>query len=367
MIEELHRAVSTITKPVTKARLQASANSPVHSQIEQSKIQLEQATLILRGVPLAAIAGAMNGVIALLVGWSMVNKTILGGWAGLIILIAVIRLGLWARVRAGRPTLAVMRRFKHQNMIMMMVNGALWGMLAPIFAVYGQLGHVFLPFILAGMTAAAIVSSGACWKCVLSFNIPALLPMAAAFFFWGGEGASMISVVILLYGIVTSVVAFQTSQMIMRAIVLRSKNNDLAEALEAKFDDKADAEKRFQALIECSRALTLIFSPEGKITYSSPASSAILGTDASDIIGTTTKYLVHEDDLAQFQAIGSQTLSVLGEVKDVSHICVRTASGGFVALSGRLTNMLYVPGVEGFVFTGAPLPQDVATRLHAAQ
>lgn len=368
MISELQSAVSKNKfASILRAKEAGGENNRVISPAEMAKIQLEQATLIYRGVPMAAIAGLMNGFIAASVGWSMVNHTVLIVWTGLICLVSFGRLFMWAKVRTKRPTLPVMEGFKQRNMIAMAINGVLWGMLAPIFAVYGQIGHVFLPFILAGMTAAAIVSSGACWKCVLCFNIPALLPMAAAFFFWGGEGATMISIVIILYGIVTSFVALQTSQMIGRAIMLRSKNASLVEALDAKIEDASMAEKRFKALVESSREATIIFSPEGRVTYANPAAGTILGMAPDTLIDMTTRDLMHEDDLPQFQAEGSKTLAIIGEVRPLSHVCLRHQDGHYVALSGRLTNMLYVPGVEGFVFSGSRLAADVASRLHAAQ
>jgi len=142
MILELSRAVSNITKmpPIDKNL----------SPAEKSKMQLELATLIFRGVPLATVASVLNAVITIIVGWGLVNHVALSAWGAAIAILAITRFVLWYSVKRHRPTLRIMNRFKRYNMFGMMVNGALWGMLAPIFAVYGQIGHVFLPFILAG-------------------------------------------------------------------------------------------------------------------------------------------------------------------------------------------------------------------------
>lgn len=368
MISELQSAVSKNTfASILLAKEVGGEPERVASPQEADEIKLETASSIYRGVPMAAVAGLVNGIIAASVGWPMVNHVVLMVWTTLVFMVCFARLFLWAKVRGKRSQLAVMERFKNRNMIAMGVNGMLWGMLAPIFAVYGQIGHVFLPFILAGMTAAAIVSSGACWKCVLCFNIPALLPMAAAFFFWGGEGATMISTVIILYGIVTSFAALQTSQMIGRAIMLRSKNATLVEALDTKIEEASLAEKRYKALIESSREATFIFSPEGRVTYANRAAGSILGKAPDALIDMTTRDLMHEDDLLQFQAEGSKTLAMIGDVRPLPPVCLRHDEGHFVPLSGRLTNMLYVSGVEGFVFSGSVLAPDIASRLHAAE
>jgi len=358
MIPELQRAVSHIVKrPHVEATL---------APIEQSQMELEKNTLIYKGVPLASFANITNAIIALIVGWGYVDHVALAAWAGFVILIALGRAVYWFVLRHKRRTIQVMRVFKQRNLFLMMMTGAAWGMLAPIFGVYGHIGHVFLPFILAGMTSAAIVSAGACWRCVLAFNVPALLPMAAAFFFWGGSGGVFNSAAIILYGLLTTVLAFQTSSMINRGILLRTKNSQLTEILEAKADQATAETKRFKAMVESSRELTLIFSPEGSITYASPVIEELLGYPVKTVQGMTTRELMHMDDLPQLRATGEKALSTLGEVRDLHHVCLRAQAGGYIAFSGRLTNFLYVPGIEGFVFTGRPLSKEASARLHAA-
>ncbi|MEL6113135.1 MAG: PAS domain S-box protein [Pseudomonadota bacterium] len=370
-MESLRRSYPLFAKPGISTLLKGldlrGEQDRTLSPAEDGRVQLEKAALIYQGVPIAVLAGLVNALFAMLVGWGIVDQTILLVWGLLIAVTGLVRLGFWVGVRGHRPTLQVMQRFKDRNMVAMAINGALWGMLAPIFAVHGQIGHVFLPFILAGMSAAAIVSSGACWRCVLAFNLPALIPMAAAFFFWGGDRSWMTTAAIFLYGIVTSYAAIRTSAMIGRAIVLRSKNASLAEALAVK-NEAADLEqKRFAALVEVSSDVTLIFSPEGQVTYASPSAAAALGTTTEALVSLTTRNLMHEDDLDHFKAEGAKTLAVVGDVRPLNHVCLRHADGRFLPFAGRLSNMLYVPGVEGFVFTGTAMEPSAASVLHAAQ
>ena len=363
MISELHRAVSAIANPSPLTGEAGKFLSPA----EKSKMKVELATIIFRGMPMAVIATVLNMIITVIVGWGMVNQIVLGVWGGAVLALSILRLAFWGSIKRQRPTLAVMERFRSWNMAAMMVNGALWGALAPIFAVYGQIGHVFLPFIIAGISAAAIVSAGACWRSVLAFNIPALLPMAVTFFVWGGDGAALVSAVIIVYGIMTGYLAIQTSKMVRRAIFLRSKNTNLTQALEAKVDQSNEETKRFRALVESSREMTLIFSPEGRITYASPAVQDILGMMPDEMIGKTTIDLVHDDDLPKFRAAGEEALSAVGEVRVMAHLCLKDSKGEFVAMSGRLSNFLYVPGIEGFVFRGSRQADLGKRRMHAAE
>jgi PAS domain S-box-containing protein len=219
--------------------------------------------------------------------------------------------------------------------------------------------------MIAAMTAAAIASAGASWRAVLAFNIPALAPLAATYAVASGEFGPPIAFIVLLYAVATAYLAWTTQQMVMRSIRLRSRNDRLLQALRKQVDAAHEAEKRFRALVEASQDVTLIFSPEGRVVYASPAVATALGAPPRMIIGKTTKELVHPDDLPLFRAVGEKALSNLGEVIPLPHVCLKGEHGKYVALCGRLTNMLYVPGVEGFVFNGGRLESREREHLHA--
>ena len=173
MIAELQTAISKV--PSRKARLQGL------TQGEAVKIKVERFALLYRGAPVAIAASAINALITVAVAWSDIAQGVLLGWAGLVLGLAVVRLGIWLRFRAGRSSARNLSRFARLHVFFMALNGALWGALAPIFAVHGMIGHAFLPFVVAGTAAATIVSAGASWRAVLAFNVPALAPLATVY------------------------------------------------------------------------------------------------------------------------------------------------------------------------------------------
>jgi len=219
------------------------------------------------------------------------------------------------------------------------------------------------------MTAAAIVSAGASWRAVLAFNIPALTPLALTYALTSGANGLAIAGVVVLYGFASAYLAFATQRMIDRSILLHTKNEKLLSVLRRRVDDAHTAEQRFRALVESSLDVTLIFSPEGRVVYASPSAERAFGAPAGMLIGRMTKEMVHPDDMPLFRSVGEKALSQLGEVIPLAHVCMRGGEGGdYVALSGRLTNMLYVPGVEGFVFSGGRLKEKAARQhIHAAE
>ncbi len=361
MIAELQTAISKV--PSRKARLKGL------TQVESVKIKVERAALLFRGAPVAFIASSVNALIAMAVAWTSVDHRVLFSWVGAVLVIAALRAALWLRYRMGGVSGRNLSNFARLHVMFMGLNGMVWGALAPIFAVHGAIDHAFLPFVIAGMTAAAIVSAGASWRAVLAFNIPALAPLAATYALTAGGNGLAIAAVVLLYGLASAYLALATQRMIDRSILLHTKNEKLLSVLRRRVDDAHEAEQRFRALVESSHDVTMIFSPEGKVVYASPSAERAFGGPPGRLLGLMTKEIVHPDDMPLFRAVGEKTLSQIGEVIALPHVCMRGGEAGqYIALAGRLTNMLYVPGVEGFVFSGGRLSEKAAHRnIHAAE
>jgi len=347
----------------------ALANKPPRRSIDSGltvadriNIKIERHALLLRGAPIAAAISIVNATITLGVAWGRIDTKMIGAWAGAVIALAAFRLVMWRRFSNSQVAGRSLLRFTRMHVASMAANGVLWGALAPIFAVSGMMSNAYLPFIIAGMTAAAIASASSSWKSVLAFNVPALASAAISYGVFAPHDGVLIAAVIVLYGVATTYLAWTTQQMIVRSIRLRSRNDHLLSALTKQVDAAHEAEQRFRALVESSSDVTLIFSPDGRVTYASPAAEAAFGAPPQNIIGLATHEIVHPDDFDQFRAVGGKTLSKIGEVIPLRHVCMRAGGGIYVNLAGRLTNMLYVPGVEGFVFSGGRVEDEAACR-----
>lgn len=352
----------------------AIANKPARRTIDAGltaadriNIKIERHALLLRGAPIASTISIINALITLAVAWGRIDRVVIGVWAAAVILLSMVRLLMWRRFAKSQVAGHALLKFTRMHVAAMAVNGALWGSLAPIFAVSGMMSNAYLPFIIAGMTAAAIASAGASWKSVLAFNVPALSAAAVSYGLFAEHDGLLIAAVIVLYGVATTYLAFTTQQMIVRSIRLRSRNDHLLAALTKQVDAAHEGEQRYRALVESSSDVTLIFSPEGKITYASPAAEAAFGAPPKNLLGLSTKDVVHPDDFDQFRAVGGKALSTLGEVIPLRHVCMRAPGRPYANLAGRLTNMLYVPGVEGFVFSGGRVEEDACRHLPAAE
>ena len=360
MIAELQSSIGARrARPAFEANLTSA---------DKLKIKVERRAHLLRGAPVAIAISALNAVITFFVARADIERTILVGWVGAVLTLCFFRFLIWLRFRKQAKHGHALIRYTKYHVGGMALNGVLWGMLAPIFAFSDLLGHAFLPFIVAGMTAAAVSSAGSSWKSVLSFNIPVLASLAVSYALFIEPGGYAIAAIVVIYGVATSFLAWSMQQMIERSIRLRSRNDTLLQALTQQIDYTHEAAQRFRALIEASSDVTLIFSPEGKVIYASPSVEKTLQTPPQLLIGCSTKDVVHPDDLPLFQSAGGKALAKIGEATAIAHLCLRNSADGYQAFSGRLTNMLYVPGVEGFVFVGALIDENgCADHAHAAE
>ena len=352
----------------------ALANKPTRRTVDNElttadriNAKVERYALLLRGAPTAAGISIVNALITVGVAWGRIDAETIGLWASAVILLSLLRLAIWRRFSKTQAAGRGLLRFVKLHVIAMAANGALWGSLAPIFAISGMMSNAYLPFIIAGMTAAAIASAGASWRAVLAFNVPTLAAAALSYGLFAESDGLLIAAVIVLYGIATTYLAWTTQQMIVRSIRLRSRNDNLLAALKNQIDMAHEGEQRYRALVESSSDVTLIFSPEGVVTYASPAAETAFGAPPQNIVGLSTRELVHPDDFDQFKAVGGKTLSAIGEVIPLHHVCMRVPGGAYVNLAGRLSNMLYVPGVEGFVFSGGRVKEEACRHLPAAE
>ena len=352
----------------------ALANKPLKRTVDEQltsadriKIKVERHALLFRGAPTAIAISMANALITLAVAWGQIDAVMIVGWTVAVILLALLRTAVWVRFSKASTVGHSLLRYTRLHVAGMAANGVLWGSLAPIFAISGMMSNAYLPFIIAGMTAAAIASAGASWRAVLAFNVPTLAAAAISYGLFAESDGLLIATVIVLYAIATSYLAWTTQQMIVRSIRLRSRNENLLAALKNQIEAAHEGEQRYRALVESSSDVTLIFSPEGKVTYASPAAEAAFGAPPQNIIGLTTQDLVHPDDFDQFRAVGGKTLSRIGEVIPLRHVCMRVPGGAYVNLAGRLSNMLYVPGVEGFVFSGGRVDEETCRHLPAAE
>ncbi|MCA2214484.1 putative bifunctional diguanylate cyclase/phosphodiesterase [Jidongwangia harbinensis] len=96
--------------------------------------------------------------------------------------------------------------------------------------------------------------------------------------------------------LIAGVAVVLTGLVIVRQVTAFRENDNLVNRLDAGMRALRDKEQRFRALVQNSTEVVSISSPEGVISYVSPALERVLGRSVEDLEGNGYTPLVHPDD-----------------------------------------------------------------------
>ena len=122
------------------------------------------------------------------------------------------------------------------------------------------------------------------------------------------------------------------------------------------------SEQRFRALIENSSDGIAVLDSEFKITYTSPATTRILGYTDQEIAGLRAHELIHPGDRDKLTAQLSRSAAQPG-IPFEGELRVLHKNGAWRTVEVSLTNLLNHPGVGGIVSNY----RDVTERKHAEE
>ncbi|MDQ2694167.1 MAG: diguanylate cyclase, partial [Pseudomonadota bacterium] len=220
--------------------------------VADERVYARQVDLLYQHAPLAIATTLVNGLLLAVVQRHHIAPGTLTLWFALLVLVMAGR-GLlaygYARVRPALPSPRLWGRY---YVAAMALSGAVWGSAAVALFPAHTVGHqVFVAFVLAGMTAGAVVLAAPLRQATLCFAAAALLPLAAQFFIQGGELATAMGIMTLLFFAVVMVSAQRVHRLILDTLRLDLSNRDLEARLEM--------EKQFvAAVVDIADTLMLV-------------------------------------------------------------------------------------------------------------
>ncbi|WP_433296381.1 diguanylate cyclase domain-containing protein [Actinoplanes sp. CA-030573] len=124
-------------------------------------------------------------------------------------------------------------------------------------------------------------------------------------------------------------------------------------------------DERFQALFQHAPDLVTVLDDKGKIAYSSPSASTVLGFEAGQLVGTTVFDIVHPDDrpymIHHFSALLAERDAV------VRLQCrVRPAAGEWRWFEFTASNQMHNPALTGVVINARDISQTRAFQEQLA-
>jgi PAS domain S-box-containing protein len=122
------------------------------------------------------------------------------------------------------------------------------------------------------------------------------------------------------------------------------------------------SESRMRAIIEHALELVVIFDLTGRVTYSSPSATRILGYLISEKIGTSVSDLIHPEDRGIYESALKELLQNPGTFRTLE-IRVLHADGTPRLLEAISQNAVDVPGVHGIVVNARDITERRQTEL----
>lgn len=203
----------------------------VQSQIDTFRLHL----LVSEG-PTAVITSSVIGLVLLIFMLSgVIEQVMLSVWMISIVIVAILRLlfiKITKKIIAQNNQPLNQRQIKHYETIHCLgafLGGALFGGLGILLDVSWPLGMQFIiPFVLAGLSAAAVSSNSSSLPSYYCFIFPALLPLSYGLYtIDSGFGASLV----LVYLTMMITISKRFNTVVVNSIRLRFENKTLIDEL----------------------------------------------------------------------------------------------------------------------------------------
>ncbi|MBA4177797.1 MAG: hypothetical protein C0505_14760 [Leptothrix sp. (in: Bacteria)] len=283
----------------------------------------QQVRLLHAGLPTAAAGNLLVAAVTGWLLWGAVPSAGLLAWAALLGGVQLLRLALFVAMRLA-PHACESRGWRTLLRAGALLGGLAWGAL-PVFLFPATLPlQVFLPFVAAGVTGAAMAALSSDRVSVLLFSVPVLLPLIARLFVHGGDVHGAMGALVALY-LGYLVDAARRAESSLRGVL----------AMRAQSEQSEAALHHAQRLAHLGNwALDL---ESGGLEWSAEV-YAIYGRTPTEFAPDLAAYyreLTHPDDIEAVQRTQQAALDSPGLSRSVDHRIVRPdGSTGWVHLEG---------------------------------
>jgi PAS domain S-box-containing protein len=316
-----------------------------------ARVYVEQIKLLYHNLPVGMFATQASAFVILAVQWAVIDHVVLLVWFATATLSVLSRMTLFAAYRRAHLTQANARRWVVWFTSGTVLAGIIWGS-AGVFLFPGEQSHqVFMIFILAGMTAGAVVSFSAVWKIGLIFVLFTLTPLSVRLFAEGHDMHLAMGAMSLLFMVLMVVISRRMYQTTLTSLQLRFENSDLVAVLAREKEATEDlnrelrreigervrieaglreSEAHIRAVIDNVPDGIITLNEQGRLESVNPAAMRIFGYSRDEMTGSHLKMLMpesvrHEYDDYIKQHIGASTgkmvgfgLEITGQRKDGS-------------------------------------------------
>ncbi|HFD12380.1 MAG TPA: bifunctional diguanylate cyclase/phosphodiesterase [Crenotrichaceae bacterium] len=265
---------------------------------QNSQVFREQVAYLYRYAPLSLLFTVVNGFILAYVQRSVISHNVLTIWFLSLFLITIIRAVLvfsYRRAKSVSPT-AVRQSITFwyiTYIIGALAAGLVWASSALYLFPEQSLEHqMFVVFVLAGMSAAAVSVLAASMSAYFVFTLPVLIALAIKLFIVNTSFSIPMSLMTLFYLSVLSVSAKGMHRIIASSLMLRFDNRELMNEIferQVAEDELFQQKERLQITFSAMAEGIITTSNDGSIEYLNPAAERMTGWTLSEVIDTNVE------------------------------------------------------------------------------
>ncbi len=287
----------------------------------RSLIRAEQVRLLYANLSGGLLASLFNALLLIFVQRNVIAHSVLWMWFAAVAGITLFRYVLQRRYFAEANAAANSLRWETWFSLSTAVSGLAWGA-AGVFLFPRELAHqVFVVFVLAGMTAGAVVSYSALVRMALYFVLPALLPLTVRLLFVGQSMPFAMGMMSFLFIVLMLATAQRMSVTTSNSLRLRFENSDLVAVLAREKsateelnreltreinervrieEGLRESEARMRAVVDSVLDGIITMDERGVLESMNPAAQRIFGYDAADLPGQHFSVLLPEAERDEY-------------------------------------------------------------------